>query len=126
MIHHWLADLVFLIHLAFLVFVGAGAFLVLRWPRLAWIHAPAAVWGILIEYVGWYCPLTPLEVWLRRRAGEAGYEGGFIDHYIGSLIYPEGLPRSAQIVLGSLVLVVNGIVYGWLLLRRRRRGDKPT
>ena len=83
-----LADLVLLMHLAFVVFVVLGGVLVLRRPRLAWIHVPAAVWGVLIEYAGWVCPLTPLEILFRQRGGEEGDSGGFIEHYLTSTPYP--------------------------------------
>ena len=92
----------------------------LRWPAAAWLHVPAAVWGVLIEYTGWICPLTPLENSLRMRGGEAGYSGGFIEHYIQPLLYPAGLTRSTQIVLGSLVLVLNLVAYGKAVSRMRR------
>ena len=122
MLYHWLANLVVAVHLGFVLFVVFGAFLVLRWPRLAWVHVPAAIWGALIEFFGWTCPLTPLENYLRRLAGEGGYEGGFIDHYIKALIYPSGLSRQLQILLGLLVLLVNISCY-WALSRyRRQRG----
>src|SRR5512144_911769 len=101
MLYQRLADLVVVIHFAFVLFVVLGAFLVLRWPRLAWVHLPAAVWGVLIEYAGWICPLTPLEHWLRRAAGESGYEGGFVEHYIIPVLYPLGLTRMTQWVLGT-------------------------
>jgi hypothetical protein len=117
--YHWLANLVVLIHLAFLLFVVFGVFLVRRWPRLAFIHIPAAVWGMLIEFAGWICPLTPLENHFRRLAGEAGYSGGFIEHYITALIYPSGLNRSLQIVLGVAVLLINLVGYWRLFLRSR-------
>jgi hypothetical protein len=119
MAYHWLANLVVLIHLAFLLFVVFGVFLVRRWPRLAFIHIPAAVWGMLIEFAGWICPLTPLENHFRRLAGEAGYSGGFIEHYITALIYPSGLNRSLQIVLGVAVLLINLVGYWRLFLRSR-------
>ncbi len=115
------ADLVLAIHFAFVAFVAAGALLVLRWPRLAMVHLPVAVYGALVEFLGFVCPLTPLENALRRRAGETGYSGGFIDHYITAAIYPSGLTRHAQIVLGVAVLVGNGVVYGILLRRMRGR-----
>lgn len=114
------ADVVLAIHFAFVLFVAAGALLVLRWPRLALVHLPIAIYGAVIEFVGFVCPLTPLENALRRRAGEVGYSGGFIDHYITAAIYPAGLTRHAQLVLGLAVIAVNGIVYA-ILLRRRRR-----
>lgn len=115
-----LADLVVGLHLAFVLFVVCGGLLALRWPRVAWLHLPAVVWGALIEWRGWTCPLTPLEVALRRRAGEAGYEEGFLDHYLIPLLYPPGLTRELQLAMAAGVLVLNAVVYG-LVLRRRRR-----
>jgi hypothetical protein len=115
-----LADAVLIVHLAFIVFVALGGLLVLHWPRLAWLHLPAIAWGAWIEFSGWICPLTPLEIGLRARGGEATYAGGFIEHYITRLIYPDGLDRRHQIVLGALVLVLNAGIYAWLLWRRRR------
>jgi hypothetical protein len=113
------ADLVLVVHLAFVLFVVLGGLLALRWRRVAWVHVPVALYGATIEFLGFVCPLTPLEVWLRRRGGEAGYEGGFIEHYIVAVLYPRGLTREIQLVLGTAVLVLNGIVY--LVWWRRRR-----
>lgn len=110
-----------LIHFAFVAFVVLGGFLVLRWPRIAWIHLPAAAWGAWIEFAGWICPLTPLEVRLRRLGGEAGYPGGFVEHYILPVLYPAGLTREVQIGLGLLVLVLNVVVYS-VVWRRRSPG----
>lgn len=121
MIYRALADLVLTLHLGFVLFVVFGGLLVMRWPRLVWIHIPAAVWGAAIEYTGWICPLTPLENSLRARGGEAGYAGGFIEHYLLPTLYPQGLTRGTQFVLGSLVLMINAGAYGALLLRTRRR-----
>src|SRR5678809_958437 len=115
------ADLVLVVHLAFVLFVVLGGLLALRRPRVAWIHVPVALYGAAIEFVGFICPLTPLEVWLRRRGGEAGYEGGFIEHYIVAALYPKGLTREVQLVLGTAVLLLNGIVY-FVWWRRRKRG----
>lgn len=120
-----LADLVLLLHGAFVLFVVLGGFLVLRWPRLAWVHLPAALWGAAIEFGGWICPLTPLEVALRQRGGEAGFGGGFIEHYVTAALYPDGLTRPVQVVLGVAVLVVNGWVY-WRVTRRDRRRAPPV
>jgi hypothetical protein len=114
-----LADLVLLLHAAFVLFVVAGGFAVLRWPRLAWIHLPAAAWGAVIEFAGWICPLTPLENRLRRLAGEAGYPQGFIEHYLLGWLYPEGLDRSVQVGLGLAVLAINLVAYGWVAARHR-------
>ena len=121
MIYRALADLVLVVHLAFVLFVVLGGLLVLRWPRAAWLHVTAAIWGVLIEYTGWICPLTPLENSLRMRGGEAGYSGGFIEHYIQPLLYPAGLTRSTQVVLGSLALVLNLTAYVIVVSRMRRR-----
>ena len=114
-----LADAVVAAHFLFVVFVPLGGLLVLRWPRAAWVHLPAAVWGAAIEIRGWICPLTPLENRLRRLAGDAGYEGGFIETYLMSALYPEGLTREIQLVLAAGVFAVNFVVYGIVLWRRR-------
>ena len=123
MLYRLLAELVLLVHLGFIVFVVAGALLVLRWPRLAWLHLPAAAWGALIEFSGWECPLTPLENWLRSRGGEAGYAGGFIEHYLVSLIYPGALTRGMQFLLGGAVVLLNVGLYA-VVIRRARRGQR--
>ena len=117
----WLADAVVLLHLAYIVFVMLGGLLVLRWPRLAWLHLPAAAWGVAVEWSGWICPLTPLENTLRQRAGLQAYGGDFIQHYVLQLIYPDGLTREIQMVLGALVLALNMAVYCALYRRVRRR-----
>jgi len=116
-----LADVVVTVHFAFVLFVVAGALLVARWPRLAWVHLPAALWGAGIEFTGSICPLTPLENHFRRLAGEEGYPGGFVEHYLLPVLYPGGLTRGVQIVLGIVVVVLNLGIYGWLFARRRRR-----
>lgn len=118
MLNSALADLTVVDHALFVLFVVVGSFLVIRWPRLAWVHIPAAVWGALIEFQGWVCPLTPLENELRRRAGESGYEGGFVETYLLGWLYPEGLTRSTQIWLGLFVIVIN--VIGYSAAARRR------
>ena len=119
MIYRVLADLVLVLHLGFVLFVVLGGLLVVRWPRLAWVHIPAAVWGVLIEYSGWICPLTPLENSFRVKGGDAGYSGGFIQHYIQPLLYPNGLTRGTQLVLGSIVLVLNLAAYAMVFHSRR-------
>lgn len=113
------ADVVVALHFAFVLFVVAGGLLVLRWSRVAWVHVPAAAWGALISFFGWVCPLTPLENHYRRRAGQAGYTGGFVDQYVMPVLYPGQLTRPLQITLGVLVLLANGAIYA-LVLRRRR------
>lgn len=114
-----LADLVVGIHVLFVAFVVAGGLVVLRWPRLAWAHIPAAIWGALIEFAGWVCPLTPLEQSLRAAADQAGYSGGFIEHYLLPVLYPGGLTRNIQVGLGLLVVALNLLIYGYLLARTR-------
>lgn len=116
-----LADAVVVLHAAFVLFVVLGGFIALRWRWVAWLHIPAAVWGALVELNGWICPLTPLENWLRGRAGEAGYSGGFIEHYVLRVLYPSGLTRTVQWVLGGVVVVVNVAVYARVLRRRSLR-----
>jgi hypothetical protein len=120
-----LADLVVALHFAFVLFVVLGGLLVLRWPRLAYVHVPAAIWGVLIEFAGWVCPLTPLENSLRVRAGEAGYEGSFVEHYILPMLYPSALTRNVQFLLGALVLALNLAFYAYLLRRTRRNSLQP-
>ena len=116
-----LADLVVLLHLAFVLFVLFGALLVLRRRWIMWLHIPTALWGAAVELGGWICPLTPLEVRFRTLAAQAGYAGGFVDHYLIPLIYPPGLTRELQILLGVLVFAVNAGIYLWIRRADRRR-----
>ena len=118
------ADVIVLLHLAFILFVAVGGLFVLRWPRVAWVHVPAVVWGALIELAGWICPLTPLENRLRAAAGDVAYSGGFIDRYIMPIVYPAGLTRGMQLGLAAAVVIVNLIFYGTLMIRRKRRGSQ--
>jgi hypothetical protein len=115
------ADAVVFIHLGFVMFVVAGALLVFRWRWIALLHVPAVVWGVLLEFRGWLCPLTPLEQALRVAGGEAGYSGGFVEQYILPILYPAGLDSSLQIVLGTFVIVVNILFYGGLLWHWRSK-----
>ena len=124
MAYHQFADLVLVVHFAFLAFVVAGGAFVLRWPRVAWAHVPAVIWGVLIEFFGWICPLTPLEIALRHRAVESAYTGGFIAHYVMRVIYPDGLTRGIQVMLGILVLALNGGIYAALIAREVRGGSR--
>lgn len=126
MLNRFLADFVVLFHLAFILFVLFGGLLALKWKRLVWVHVPALAWGASIEFIGWWCPLTPLENWLRQNAGDAPYHSGFIEHYILPIIYPPGLTREIQIILGTLVLLANAAVYGWLWHRRRTARRKQA
>lgn len=117
-----LADALVLVHLAFILFVVAGAVLLFRWPRLVWLHIPAVLWGAYVEFSGTICPLTPLENQWRARAGQAGYEGGFIEHYVLPVMYPAGLTAGTQLWLGAGVVLVNAALYAvWLARRRRAR-----
>lgn len=115
------ADVVLVVHFAFVAFVVLGGLLALRWRRVAWVHIPVALYGALIEFAGFVCPLTPLEVWLRRQGGEAGYAGGFVEQYVTAALYPTGLTREIQVALGVGVLAINAAVY--FIWWRRRRGS---
>lgn len=119
MVYRWLADAVLLLHLGFILFVLFGALLAARWRRLVPVHLLAAAWGIGIELAGAVCPLTWVEIRLRRLAGEAGYDGGFVEHYLVPLIYPAGLGRETQYVLAAVVLALNAVLYLRLLRRAR-------
>ena len=116
MSYHLLADAALVIHFAFILFVILGGILIIWWPKVIWLHIPAAVWGALIEIAGWICPLTHLENWLRVKGGQTGYAGGFIAEYILPVIYPAGLTREIQIALGILVIFVNLFIY-WKIFR---------
>lgn len=120
------ANLVLLLHLAFILFLVFGGFLVLRWRWMAWFHIPAAVWGALIEFAGWICPLTPLENHLREASGHAGYSGGFVEYYIVPIVYPTELTRETQMILGGLVVLVNMCAYALLLARCKRASRSPS
>ena len=120
MIDRVAGDAVVVAHLAFIVFVVGGGALVLAWPRIAWLHLPAAVWGAYAELTSTICPLTPLENALRLRAGQAGYAGGFVEHYLLPVIYPAGLTPHIQTLLGAFVVAVNLVFYA-IAWRRRRR-----
>lgn len=122
MLYSLLATLVVAGHLAFILFVAGGALLVRRWGRLAWLHVPCAAWGSWIEWSGRICPLTPLENWLRRRAGAAGYSEGFIEHYLLAVVYPAGLSVPMQRTAAVLVVLVNALAYGWLAWHWSRKG----
>jgi hypothetical protein len=119
------ADAVLLLHFGFVLFVVLGGLLALRWPRAAWVHLPAAVWGAGIELLAGICPLTPLENRLRRLGGEAGYPGGFVEHYVVGTLYPGALTRGMQLGLGLAVVAVNVAVYAWAWRRARRRSVAP-
>ncbi len=119
------ADLIVLIHFAFILFVMFGGFLVMKWRAFIWLHLPAAVWGVLIEFFGWICPLTTWENQLRRH-NESEYSTGFIEHYIIPLIYPEGLNRDIQIVLGIALILLNLFIYAWCFRKWASQSRKLT
>lgn len=125
MSYNLLADLVMLLHFGFILFAVAGALLVARWPRLIWLHLPAALWAMTIEFYGGVCPLTPLENWLRHRGGqmdhEMGYGESFIQHHLGGVIYPAGMTTAVEITLGLALLAINLALYGWISKRRHPR-----
>jgi uncharacterized protein DUF2784 len=119
-----LADLVFILHAAFVGFAILGGVLALRWRWMVWLHLPALLWGAAVELTGWICPLTPLENWLRVAGGEAGRSGSFIERCLLPLLYPAELTRSDQIALGIALLLWNAAIYG-LVLRRGRAAGRP-
>lgn len=120
-----LADGLLLLHALFVLFAVAGAGLLFRWPRLAWLQLPAALWGAWIELSGGICPLTPLENQLRHAAGQAGYGGDFLAHYLHALLYPAGLTGEGQWWLGVLLAVINLALYGWAWRHYRQRRPRP-
>ena len=121
MLYRSLADALVVIHLGFVVFALFGGFLVLKCQKVIWGHIPAMLWAIGIEFSGWVCPLTPLENWLRQQAGESGYQVGFIEHYLMPILYPPGLSRELQVLLGTIVLLLNLAIYSWIWHRRKQR-----
>ena len=125
MIYSFLANLLVLFHFAFILFVVIGGLLLLKWPKPAYLHIPAAVWGGLIETQGWLCPLTPIENRLREAAGTTIYREGFIEHYLIPLIYPTEMTREDQLLLGLSVFILNGTIYIRVLLRGLRKKGSP-
>ncbi|MEO6308496.1 MAG: DUF2784 domain-containing protein [Nitrospiraceae bacterium] len=116
--YSWLADLILCIHVSFVLFVVFGGLLMLRWQWVAWLHLPAAIWGAVVEFTGWTCPLTPLENWLRAQGGEIAYRSDFISQYLLPVLYPGDLTRDFQLLLGTGVVVLNTAIYWWLWRRR--------
>ena len=120
MFHQSLADLVLVLHVTFIVFVLFGGLLAFRWRRAPVVHVPAAAWGAAVEFFGLVCPLTPLESMLRRASGGTGYSESFIERYLVPILYPAELGRGLQLILGTFVLVVNVVVYIFVLRRTLR------
>jgi len=124
MAYNFFADFVVVIHFAFVLFAVLGALLAIWWRKLLYLHLPAAVWAAWIEFSGRICPLTPLENWLRLNGGGGDYGGDFVGHYILAVLYPSGLTREVQFVLGGVVVGLNMIIYGYILFARKHRGDQ--
>jgi hypothetical protein len=127
MLYRILADIVLVTHLGFVAFAIFGGLLVFRWSRTAWLHLPTVAWGAIVEFTGWICPLTPLENWLRETGGSVPYSSDFIAHYITPVLYSTTLTRGDQLLYGSVLLVLNGAIYGFVLYRiHRARTGGPT
>ncbi len=126
MFYNFLADLVVVIHSFFVLFVLLGGFLVLWKPSVAWYHLPAVFWAAWLEFSGWICPLTPLENLLREKGGTAGYNVGFVEHYIVPVLYPASLTRQMQVIIGIVVVILNfGIYFNvWMRMRKAGRGQE--
>ena len=123
MMYPFLADMVLVVHMAFVVFVLCGGLLTLKWRWIAWLHLPAAAWGAVVEFTGWICPLTPLENWFREQDGETPYRSDFIAQYLLPVLYPEDLTRDLQLVLGAGVVILNATVYWWLWRETQRKTE---
>ncbi len=115
-----LADALVAVHLLFIVFVLLGGLCVVKWRYVSLVHMPAALWAAWVEFQGWVCPLTPLENWFRQKAGMEGYQKSFIDQYLIPVIYPDALNREWQVVLGTMVVILNVTIYSWAWHSYRR------
>ncbi len=109
------ADLVLLGHFLFVAFAVFGGTLVCHHPAWALVHVPVVLWSAIVNLAGWTCPLTPLEKSLRTGAGQSGYAGGFVEHYVGRVVYPRGMPRQMELTAGVSIIVWNVLVYGFVL-----------
>ncbi|WP_430931644.1 DUF2784 domain-containing protein [Saccharicrinis sp. 156] len=119
MVYKVLADIIFMLHLFFIVFVVLGGILVLRWEKLVWVHIPLALWGVIVEWGNFICPLTPLENKLRELGGGTGFELSFTEQYLYPIVYIDNLNREVQLVLGLIVLFINFVVYSMVFLRKK-------
>jgi hypothetical protein len=119
-VYNVFASAIVLAHFLFIAFVICGGLLVIRWPQLAVVHLPAAVWGAAVEIYGLVCPITPLENHFRMLAGDTSYSGDFIARYLLFVIYPENLTTTIQQLLGCLVIAVNVIIY-IVVIRKYRK-----
>lgn len=118
MIYEFLATTVAIVHLAFVVFAMFGGMLVLRYPKMLWLHLPALLWGVVVQWADWICPLTPLENYFRLRSGEAGFEGEFVEHLVSEILYPQDLTLELRYVLGLVLILLNVAVYAYVFLMR--------
>jgi hypothetical protein len=123
MLYRLLADLTVLAHALFVLFVVCGGLAVLRWPRITWLHLPAAAWGAVVEFEGWICPLTYVENHFRRLGGEGSYDVSFIEHYLEPVLYPSGLTPRSQVVMGLVVVGINAVIYALLWRKRCRSAE---
>jgi hypothetical protein len=122
-----LADVIALVHILFVLFVMFGALFALRWPRAIWVHAPALIWGFIVEFGNLVCPLTPLETRLRVLSGEAGYRESFLSHWLMTVLYPDFLTRDLQVVLGGSLLLLNIGLYAYVWRKKlARRSTKNS
>ncbi len=122
MIYRWLAELVVVVHFLFVAFIAIGALLALKWRSLVWLHVPVVIWAVAIVTIGFTCPLTPLEKYFRRRAGDAAYEGGFIDHYLRDVVYPGGYTNHTRVIVA--LTIISG--YAVMVFRHRRHSGQPS
>lgn len=125
-IYKFLADALVVFHMGFVTFVLVGGAVVLYWRRAMFLHLPAVAWGIYIEISHNICPLTPLENHLRRLGNAATYRGGFVDHYIMPVLYPNGLTHGMQVAIAVIIVVLNAAIYGWIVAGRRTRKTPLT
>jgi len=121
-----LSNATVLLHLMFIAFIVFGGLLVLFWRRMAWVHLPLAIWGVVVQWMSWICPLTPLENWFRARSGTATYREGFVEHYVMPVLYPIGVDPRLHWVLGLVVLVANAAIYATVFRRRARHRVAPA
>jgi Protein of Unknown function (DUF2784) len=128
MAFRFMADVVLVLHFAFVIFVAVGGLLVLRRRHVMLLHLPAVAWGVLVECANWTCPLNPLEDWFRRLGGEVGgaYAKGFIDYYLSLIIRPEHLTRSFQITVGLSALAANLLIYAYIYSRSNTHSSRPA
>jgi len=113
------ADSIVVVHFTFVLFVVLGGALLLWWKKLVWIHLPSVFWGVVVEFTGWICPLTPYENALRAQAGLEMYDGDFVMRYIMPILYPEDLTRTVQVLFGVIVLVINIACYYYVFIIKR-------